>query len=92
MRSDGLIPGSVQVPPGGEPIIQLSDANTAGGYPKIAGVIEQDLWRLGQVLPGQSIQLIHSDVHEAIAIDQEVARWLSRLRFSCQPLRKALTV
>lgn len=92
MRSYGLIPGIVQVPPGGEPIIQLSDANTAGGYPKIAGVIEQDLWRLGQVLPGQSIQLIHSDVHEAIAIEQEVARWLSRLRFSCQPLRKALTV
>ncbi len=55
-------------------------------------MIEQDLWRLGQVLPGQSIQLIHSDVREAIAIEQEVARWLSRLRFSCQPLRKALTV
>ncbi|NIG19651.1 biotin-dependent carboxyltransferase family protein [Pantoea sp. Al-1710] len=91
MRSYGLIPGIVQVPPGGEPIIQLSDANTAGGYPKIAGVIEQDLWRLGQVLPGQSIQLIQSDTREAIAIEQQVAGWLSRLRVSCPPLRKALT-
>eukprot|EP00102_Acyrthosiphon_pisum_P027256 XP_016664466.1 PREDICTED: uncharacterized protein YbgK-like [Acyrthosiphon pisum] len=91
MRSYGLIPGIVQVPPGGEPIIQLSDANTAGGYPKIAGVIEQDLWRLGQVLPGQSIQLIQSDTREAIAIEQQVAGWLSRLRVSCPTLRKALT-
>ncbi|WP_343552248.1 biotin-dependent carboxyltransferase family protein [Pantoea sp.] len=92
MRSYGLIPGIVQVPPGGEPIIQLSDANTAGGYPKIAGIIEQDLWRLGQLLPGQSIQLIQSDAHEAIAIEHQVACWLDRLRLSCPPLRKALTV
>ncbi|MDO6405846.1 biotin-dependent carboxyltransferase family protein [Pantoea phytobeneficialis] len=92
MRSYGLIPGIVQVPPAGEPIIQLSDANTAGGYPKIAGVIEQDLWRLGQILPGQSIQLVKSDAREAIAIEQEVTRWLTRLRLSCLPLRKAVGV
>ena len=48
LRSYGLVAGIVQVPPSGEPIIQLSDANTAGGYPKIAAVIEADLWRLAQ--------------------------------------------
>lgn len=90
MRSYGLIPGIVQVPPGGEPIIQLSDANTAGGYPKIAGIIEQDLWRLGQVLPGQSIQLIPTDVREAIAVDQQLTQWLNQLRLHCPPLRTAL--
>ena len=41
MRSYGIVPGVVQVPPGGEPIVQMSDANTAGGYPKIAGVLER---------------------------------------------------
>lgn len=80
MRSYGLIPGIVQVPPAGEPIIQLSDANTAGGYPKIACVIEEDLWRLGQLQAGQSIQLIQSDAKQAIVARQATERWLARLR------------
>lgn len=80
MRSYGLIPGIVQVPPAGEPIIQLSDANTAGGYPKIACVIEEDLWRLGQLQAGQSIQFIHSDAKQAILAHQAIEYWLARLR------------
>ena len=80
MRSYGLIPGIVQVPPAGEPIIQLSDANTAGGYPKIACVIEEDLWRLGQLQAGQSILLINSDAKQAIVVRQAIERWLARLR------------
>ncbi len=80
MRSYGLIPGIVQVPPAGEPIIQLSDANTAGGYPKIACVIEEDLWRLGQLQAGQSIQLIQSDAKQAIVVRQAIDGWLARLR------------
>ncbi|QTF08878.1 biotin-dependent carboxyltransferase family protein [Brenneria izadpanahii] len=80
MRSYGLIPGIVQVPPAGEPIIQLSDANTAGGYPKIAGVIEHDLWRLAQIQPGKPIRLIESDVQEAIAVERAVEVYLAALR------------
>lgn len=80
MRSYGLIPGIVQVPPAGEPIIQLSDANTAGGYPKIACVIEEDLWRLGQLQAGQYIQLSKSDATQAIAVRQAIEGWLARLR------------
>ncbi|WP_409076026.1 hypothetical protein ACF2G4_19920 (plasmid) [Pantoea sp. C3] len=34
--------------PTGETIIQLCDANTAGGYLRIACVIEEDRWRLGR--------------------------------------------
>ncbi|WP_338558216.1 biotin-dependent carboxyltransferase family protein [Erwinia sp. E_sp_B04_7] len=90
MRSYGLVPGIVQVPPAGEPIIQLSDANTAGGYPKMAGIIEEDLWRLGQVQPGQFIQLVKSDSREAIRVAAEVNRWLERLRNSCLPLKKVV--
>ncbi len=89
MRSYGLVPGIVQVPPAGEPIVQLSDANTAGGYPKIAGIIEEDLWRLGQVQPGQYIQLIKSDAREAISVAGEIGRWLMRLHNSCPPMKKA---
>jgi len=36
MLSEGMPVGSVQVPPGGQPILMMSDCPTTGGYPKIA--------------------------------------------------------
>ncbi|MGG7518089.1 biotin-dependent carboxyltransferase family protein [Allorhizobium undicola] len=68
MRSHGVMPGVVQVPPAGEPIVQMSDANTAGGYPKIAGVLETDLWRLAQARIGSSLRFVpatHADARQA---------------------------
>lgn len=67
MRSHGVVPGVVQVPPAGEPIIQMSDANTAGGYPKMATVIEADLWRLGQAGPGARVRFVGVSYREAVA-------------------------
>jgi biotin-dependent carboxylase-like uncharacterized protein len=90
MRSYGLIPGIVQVPPAGEPIIQLSDANTAGGYPKIACVIEEDLWQLGQVQPGQFIQLIQATHQDAIVAHEAINHWLARLRVWLLPLKRVV--
>lgn len=55
LRSHGIVPGIVQVPGGGLPIIQLADSATMGGYPKIAAIIEPDLWRMGQARPGHKI-------------------------------------
>lgn len=80
MRSYGLVPGVVQVPPGGEPIVQLSDANTAGGYPKVAGVIEADLWRLGQAAIGSRIRFVEASPREAIAADAAIAAYLAGVR------------
>lgn len=50
--SDGMLPGSVQVPPDGQPIVMLADAPTTGGYPKLGTVIAADLPALAQLLPG----------------------------------------
>lgn len=55
LRSHGIVPGIVQVPGGGLPIIQLADSATMGGYPKIAAIIEPDLWRMGQARPGDRV-------------------------------------
>ena len=41
--------GSVQVPPGGLPIVLMADHQTIGGYPRIATVITADLPVLGQL-------------------------------------------
>ncbi len=49
-------------------------------------MIEEDLWRLGQLQAGQSIQLVQGDTRTAIAVRQAIERWLQRLRVSVAPL------
>lgn len=77
MLSHGIVPGVIQVPPGGQPIIQMSDAQPSGGYPKIGTVIEADLWRLGQAPIGSCIRFVQTTWEEALAADQEVRAWLT---------------
>lgn len=52
--SDGMVPGCIQVPPDGRPIVMLSDCPTTGGYPKIACVVSDDLGLVAQAIPGKS--------------------------------------
>jgi biotin-dependent carboxylase-like uncharacterized protein len=87
MRSHGVVPGVVQVPPAGEPIVQMSDANTAGGYPKIAAVIQADLWRLGQARPGSLIAFSEVDYREAVAAVTPVNDYIARLRATSELYR-----
>jgi KipI family sensor histidine kinase inhibitor len=51
--SDGMVPGSIQVPPDGKPIVMTADGPTTGGYPKIANVLTADLPLLAQLVPGE---------------------------------------
>jgi allophanate hydrolase len=90
MRSHGIVPGVIQVPPSGEPIVQMSDANTAGGYPKIAGVIECDLWRLGQARIGSRLRFVRSTHAEARAVEQAVARYVEDVRTTSEMVKRAL--
>ncbi|MCA3187690.1 MULTISPECIES: biotin-dependent carboxyltransferase family protein [unclassified Cupriavidus] len=66
LLSHGIVPGTVQVPPSGQPIIQLADGNTCGGYPKIATVIEPDLWKLGQVRAGIALRFTVVEIEQAL--------------------------
>lgn len=52
IASEGMVPGSIQVPPDGRPIVMLADGPTTGGYPKIATVVSGDLARVAQLVPG----------------------------------------
>ena len=54
--SDATLPGSIQVPGNGRPIVLLADGQTAGGYPKIATVISADLPRLACSAPGTRLR------------------------------------
>jgi KipI family sensor histidine kinase inhibitor len=50
--SDGMVPGAIQVPPDGKPIVMMADGPTTGGYPKVATVVSGDLPLLAQLVPG----------------------------------------
>jgi len=52
LLSEGMAPGAVQVPAGGQPIVMMADSPTTGGYPKIAAVVSADLHLLAQCPPG----------------------------------------
>jgi antagonist of KipI len=39
----------------GNPIILLADAQTVGGYPRIARIIDQDLDSIAQLKPGDKV-------------------------------------
>jgi 5-oxoprolinase (ATP-hydrolysing) subunit C len=74
--SDGTVPGVVQVPANGQPIILLADCQTVGGYPKIATVISADLPRLAQVKPGETVRFAAVDGAQARqALEALEARW-----------------
>jgi biotin-dependent carboxylase-like uncharacterized protein len=80
IRSHGIVPGVIQVPHSGQPIIQMRDAQPSGGYPKIGTVIEADLWRLGQAPIGGRIRFIETTWAEAVAALDEADAWLDKVR------------
>ena len=56
--SEPVLPGSIQVPAGGQPIVTMPDGPTVGGYPKIAVVDPADLWAVAQCRPGRSLRFV----------------------------------
>lgn len=80
MLSQALLPGTVQVPPGGAPIVLLADAPVTGGYPRIAVVIGVDLPIVAQTMPGERLHFHEVEVGEAVRLYRERERALARLR------------
>jgi len=53
---EGLVPGAVQVPPDGQPIIMGPDHPVTGGYPVIAVIQDADVDLLAQARPGTQVR------------------------------------
>jgi biotin-dependent carboxylase-like uncharacterized protein len=68
LPSQGVLPGAIQVPPDGQPIILGWDGPVTGGYPVIAGVIAADLPRLAQLKPGDTVRFATVEVAAARAL------------------------
>ena len=56
LASEGMVSGSIQVPPNGLPVVFLADHPVTGGYPVIATVIDKDLDKAGQLGPGDKVR------------------------------------
>ncbi|AJZ88605.1 hypothetical protein VW41_05960 [Klebsiella michiganensis] len=79
MLSHGLLPGVIQVPHNGQPIVLMNDAQTTGGYPRIACVIEADLYHLAQVRLGEPIHFMPCTLAEALKARREQAVYLEQI-------------
>ena len=66
MISAGSVAGSMQLPPGGQPIVLGCEHPVSGGYPRIAQVIEADLPRLAQCRPGDEVRFEWVDMATAL--------------------------
>jgi allophanate hydrolase subunit 2 len=56
--TEGVNHGAIQIPPSGQPIILGVDRTSTGGYAKIANVIADDRWLIGQLRPGARVRLV----------------------------------
>ena len=81
--SEAVAPGAVQVPGAGQPIVLGVDAQTIGGYAKIATVISADLPRLAHLRPGSVLRFAVVSREQALAArlaqTAALADWVRRL-------------
>lgn len=56
LPSEATLPGALQVPPDGRPILLGPDAPVTGGYPVIAVVLDADLDAVAQFRPGDTVR------------------------------------
>ena len=85
--SDATVPGAIQIPANGKPIILMADRQTTGGYAKLGAVISADLPLLAQAGPGNKIRFEQVSVEEAQSalrierkelkkLERRINRWL----------------
>ncbi|PRG98317.1 biotin-dependent carboxyltransferase family protein [Burkholderia gladioli] len=65
LLSHAVLPGTIQVPPNGQPIVLMHDAQTTGGYPQIGTVIRADLWKLAQARLNLPIRFVPTTAEAA---------------------------
>jgi antagonist of KipI len=80
LLSEPVAPGTVQVPPNGQPILLLADCQTIGGYPKIAHVITVDLPLAAQLWPGDTVHFHEVSLAEAQRLLREREEDFARFR------------
>jgi len=83
MPSAAVFPGTIQLPPSGHPYLLGPDAQTTGGYPRIAQVIRADRHLIGQLRSGSRVQFVQTTTERATEIYREklslLTPWLGQI-------------
>lgn len=82
--SEPVAPGTVQLPPDGQPIVLLADAQTVGGYPRIGHVISADLPRLAQLRPGDQLRFERTTIEDARRLACQQRQRLARIALAIE--------
>lgn len=68
MLSAPVATGTLQLPPGGAPILLLADRQTTGGYPRLGEVATVDLPAAAQLRPGEALRFAALEAGAALAL------------------------
>ncbi len=75
--------GTIQIPPDGNPIILLADRATAGGYPKIAHIVNEDFHKIVQLKALEKVRF------EKITFEEAEDMYLKREEY-IEELKKSI--
>lgn len=74
--SEPVAPGTLQLPPDGNPIVLMADRQTTGGYPRLGHVIRADVPKLAQLWLGDGVSFRAVALEEARQALHELQSWL----------------
>jgi biotin-dependent carboxylase-like uncharacterized protein len=78
--SEPIAPGTLQLPPDGQPIVLMADRQTTGGYPRLGHVIRADLPKLAQLWLGDTVSFHAVTLDEARQALLKQQAWLKELK------------
>ncbi len=79
--SEAVVPGAIQVPADGQPIVLMGE-QTVGGYAKMGVLTTPDCWRLAQLRPGDKVTFEPIGIEKAQQIYKAQQRMLREIRQS----------
>lgn len=88
--SEAVAAGTLQLPPGGQPIALAAEHPTTGGYPRIAHVIAVDRPRLAQCRPGDAVRFAWCERRDDEQARRERERALLNIERECDYRLRAL--
>lgn len=76
LLSTGVVAGTLQVPPSGQPVVLMANAQTTGGFPRLVQVLAVDMPLLAQWPFGRPFQFVQSSEAEAVQLlRQQMGYW-----------------
>lgn len=82
--SEPVAPGTLQLPPDGQPIVLMAEAQTVGGYARLGHVISADLPRLAQLRPGETLHFLPVSIAEAQRLQRAMSASLARMALAIE--------